>query len=389
MKFKGYKRADGRVGIRNYIAVIPSVFCANKVAEKIAQNIKGAICLKHGVGCSQVGEDLEQTARALINLANHPNIGGVLIVGLGCERFTPLEFYNEVKKSGKPVEKIIIQEEGDTLQAIYKGTILLKKLYDEVSYNKREEVSISELVLGLECGGTDAFSGIAANPSIGVTSDILISNGGSAIFSEITEILGAEKILMKRCINKEVAELLLKVIKKTERELAISTSDPNYKKRSNLISTGNFSGGVSTVVEKALGNIEKAGKSPIKGVLKFAEIIPDKGLFLMDTPGQDGESTTGLVAGGAQIILFTTGRGTPTGFPIAPVVKITGNPQTYQKMKTNIDVDTSKVITAEKTLTEMGEEIFNLILKVASGEKTKAEIFGHDELFIIPRILHY
>ena len=129
MKFKGYKRADGRVGVRNYIAVIPSVFCANKVAEKIAHNIEGAICLKHGVGCSQVGEDLEQTARTLINLANHPNIGGVLIVGLGCERFTPLEFYNEVKKSGKPVEKIIIQEEGDTLEAIYKGTILLKKLY--------------------------------------------------------------------------------------------------------------------------------------------------------------------------------------------------------------------------------------------------------------------
>jgi len=389
MKFKGYKRADGRVGVRNYIAVIPSVFCANKVAEKIAQNIEGAICLKHGVGCSQVGEDLEQTARTLINLANHPNIGGVLIVGLGCERFTPLEFYNEVKKSGKPIEKVIIQEEGDTLEAIYKGTILLKKLYDEVSYKEREEVNISELVIGLECGGTDAFSGIAANPSIGVTSDILISHGGSAMFSEITELLGAEKILVNRCVNEKIGELLLKTIKKTERELAISTSNPNFKKRSNLISTGNFSGGVSTVVEKALGNIEKAGKSPINGVLKFAETIPDKGLFLMDTPGQDGESTTGLVAGGAQIILFTTGRGTPTGFPIAPVIKITGNPQTYQKMKTNIDVDTSGVITAKKTLAEMGEEIFNLVLKVASGEKTKAEILGHDELFIIPRILHY
>ena len=389
MKFKGYKRANGRIGVRNYVAVIPSVFCAQKVAEKIAQNIEGAICLKHGVGCSQVGEDLEQTARTLINLANHPNIGGVLIVGLGCERFTSSEFYDEVKKTGKPVEKLIIQEEGDTLQAIYKGTLLLKKLYYKISNSKREEFDISELVLGLECGGTDAFSGIAANPSMGVTSDILISNGGSAIFSEITELLGAEKILKKRCVNKKVAESLLNVIKKTERELAISTSDTAYKKRSNLISTGNFSGGVSTVVEKALGNIEKAGKSPIKGVLKFAETIPGKGLFLMDTPGQDGESTTGLVAGGAQIILFTTGRGTPTGFPIAPVIKITGNPQTYQKMKTNIDVDTSRVITVEKTLTEMGEEIFNLVLKVASGEKTKAEILGHDELFIIPRILHY
>ena len=389
MKFKGYKRADGRVGVRNYIAVIPSVFCADKVAEKIAQNIEGVICLKHGVGCSQVGEDLEQTARTLINLANHPNIGGVLIVGLGCERFTPLEFYNEVKKSGKPVEKVIIQEEGDTLQAIDKGTILLKKLYYKASNNKREEFDISELVLGLECGGTDAFSGIAANPSIGVTSDILISHGGSAMFSETTELLGAEKILMERCISEKVAKSLLSVIKKSERELAISTSDATYKKRSNLISTGNFSGGVSTVVEKALGNIEKAGKSPINGVLKFAETIPDRGLFLMDTPGQDGESTTGLVAGGAQIILFTTGRGTPTGFPIAPVIKITGNPQTYQKMKTNIDVDTSGVITAEKTIAEMGEEIFNLVLEVASGEKVKAEILGHDELFIIPRILHY
>ena len=389
MKFKGYRRADGRVGIRSYIAVIPSVFCANKVAEKIAQNIEGAICLKHGVGCSQVGEDLEQTARTLINLANHPNVGGVLIVGLGCERFTPSEFYNEVKKSGKPVEKIIIQEEGDSLQAIDKGTILLKKLYSKVSNKEREEFDISELVLGLECGGTDAFSGIAANPSIGVTSDTLISHGGSAMFSETTELLGAEKILMERCVNKKVAELLLETIKKTERELAISTSNPNYKKRSNLISTGNFSGGISTVVEKALGNIEKAGKSPINGVLKFAETIPKKGLFLMDTPGQDGESTTGLVAGGAQIILFTTGRGTPTGFPIAPVIKVTGNPQTYQKMKINIDFDTSKIITSEKTFTEMGKEIFNLVLKVASGEKTKAEILGHDELFIIPRILHY
>jgi len=362
MKFKGYRREDGRVGVRNYIAVIPSVFCANKVAEKIAQNIEGAICLKHGVGCSQVGEDLEQTARTLINLAKHPNIGGVLIVGLGCERFTPFEFYNEVKKSRKPVEKVIIQEEGDTLQAIYKGTLLLKKLFYKVSCNEREEVDISDLVICLECGGTDAFSGIVANPSIGVTSDILISHGGSAIFSETTELLGAEKILMKRCINKTVTESLLEAITKTEMELAISTSVQNLKNRSNLISTGNFQGGISTVVEKALGNIQKSGKSPIKGVLKFAETIADKGLFF---------------------------RGTPTGFPIAPVIKITGNSQTYQKMKTNIDVNTSKIITGEKTITETGEEILNLVLKIASGEKAKAEILGHDELFIIPRILHY
>jgi len=389
MKFKGYKRPDGRKGVRNIVVVIPSVFCANKVAEKIAQNIEGVICLKHGVGCSQVGEDLEQTARTLINLANHPNVGGVLIVGLGCERFSPFEFYSEILKFGKPVEKVIIQEEGDSIQAICKGTKLLKKIFYKVSCNKKEEIDISDLIIGLECGGTDAFSGIAANPSVGVASDILISYGGSAVFSESTELLGAEKILMKRCINEEVKKSLLRVINKTERELEISTSNPNLQNRSNLISTGNFHGGISTVVEKALGNIEKAGKSTINGVLEFAETIKGRGLFLMDTPGHDGESTTGMVAGGAQIILFTTGRGTPTGFPIAPVIKITGNPQTYQKMKTNIDIDTSDIIKGEKSLTDMGTEIFDLVKKVASGEMTKAEIFGHDELFTIPRILHY
>lgn len=172
-----------------------------------------------------------------------------------------------------------------------------------------------------------------------------------------------------------------------ERELAVETADPAFHHRQALISTGNFAGGVSTVVEKALGNILKTGKAPIKGVLKFAEIPKENGLFFMDTPSQDAESTTAMVAGGAQIILFTTGRGTPVGFPLAPVIKITGNAQTYQKMKANIDIDTSPIISKEKTLLEMGQEIFDLILKVASGYKTKAEIFGHDELLGISRVL--
>ncbi len=385
----GYRRSDGSAGVRNYLAVIPSVFCANKVAEQIALSIKDAVCLTHSVGCSQVGEDLEQTARTLKNLATHPNIGGVLIVGLGCERFTPAEFYQAVKATGKEVASVVIQEEGDSLKAVAAGIEKLYKLEGVVSNYRREEIDISELIIGLECGGTDASSGIAANPAIGRTSDLLVEAGGSSIFSETTELLGAEHILVRRCSTEEISEKLLFSIKRTEGELARSTASDKYQHRSALISTGNFAGGVSTVVEKALGNIHKTGTAPINGVIKFAEKLKAKGLNFMDTPGQDGESTTGLVAGGAQIVLFTTGRGTPTGFPIAPVIKITGNNETYQKMQFNLDINAGKIISGIENINTMGEIIFDFVQQVASGRESKAEILGHDELFNIPRVLNY
>ena len=387
MNFYGYPRKDGRVGVRNHLLVVPSVLCAKKVAQRIAENIPEAVYLPNPLGCGQVGEDLEQTARTLVNLASHPNVGATLIVGLGCERFTAQEFYDRVKERGTPVDKIVIQETGDTLETAREGTELLYRLYRQMADQKRKEVPLSALTIGLECGGTDAASGMAANPSIGVTSDLLIAQGGSSMFSETNEILGSEPILEKRCVSPQVAQKLLDSISRMEQELAIETADPAYHHRKALISTGNFAGGVSTVVEKALGNILKAGKAPIQDVLKFAEIPKEKGLFFMDTPSLDSESTTAMIAGGCQIVLFTSGRGTPVGFPLAPVIKITGNAQTYQKMKANIDVDTSPVITKEKTLQQMGEEIFELVLKVASGYKPKAEILGHDELFGISRIL--
>jgi altronate dehydratase large subunit len=388
VEFMGYRRADGKFGVRNYLAVIPSVFCAKKVAGRIASQIPGTVFLDHVVGCSQVGEDLEQTARTLVNLAVHPNVGGVLIVGLGCERFRAEEFFERVEAMGKPVERVIIQEEGDTLQALNAGARLLSKLHDRIRDQRREPVDVSELTVGLECGGTDATSGIAANPAVGIASDLLIAEGGASIFSEVTELIGAEHILVRRCVTPEVAERLKAVIRTTEQELAVSTADPKYASRSALISTGNFQGGVTTVVEKALGNIHKTGQSPIRDVLEFAELVKGKGLFLMDTPGQDGESTTGLVAGGAQIVLFTTGRGTPTGFPTAPVIKITANPDTFERMALNIDVNAGPVLRAEATLEQMGKEIFELVVQVASGRKVKAEILGHDELLAIPRVLN-
>jgi len=389
MKFLGYIREDSSVGVRNHLAVIPSVFCANTVAKKIAANIPQAKCLPHSVGCSQVGEDLEITARTLKNIALNPNIGGVLIVGLGCERFSSEEFFESVRESGKPVEKVVIHEIGSSIDAISVGIEKLQKLYEKINCFTRKKVDISELTVGLECGGSDAASGISANPAIGKTSDMLVGCGGAVIFSETTELIGAEHILEKRCETDEVAEKMLALIRRTENELVSSTSSKKYKNRTDLISTGNFSGGVSTVVEKALGNIHKTGTSSIKGAVNFAEQIISQGLNYMDTPGQDGESTTGLVAGGAQIILFTTGRGTPTGFPTAPVVKISSNSALYKKMKENIDIDAGGIINGKESIETVGKTIFDFVVEVASGKQVKAEIMGHNELFNIPRVMKY
>lgn len=387
MKFMGYKRPDGQVGVRNYIGIIPSVFCANRTARMIEQQVEGAICITHPVGCSQVGEDLEITAKTLIAMANHPNFAAVLVVGLGCERFTPDEFVEGVKKSLKPVEKVVIQDEGDTLKAVEKGVRIVRKWVNEFSRQKREECDVKDLTVGVKCGGTDATSGIAANPAVGAMSDILVDNGGTLLFSEVTELLGAEHILARRAINEKVGQDIIDTIKRMEDKLAEQSKDPRFSKRKALISTGNFDGGVSSVVEKALGGIYKSGSRPICGVLNYSE-RPEKtgGVYLMDSPGHDGEVVTSFVGGGAQVVVFTSGRGAPTGFPFVPVIKVTGNSFTYEKMKENIDINTGAIIDNGVTIESKGQEIFDMIINVAEGEKTKAEIFGHDELFCITRV---
>lgn len=389
MKFMGYKRPDGKVGVRNYIAVIPSVFCANKVAEVIARQVENAVCLRHPVGCSQVGEDLEITAKTLIGMGCNPNIGAVLVVGLGCERFTPDEFVEGVKKSGKPVEKVVIQDEGDSLNAIEKGVRIAKRFAEEFNTMDRVECTVSDLIIGLNCGGTDASSGIAANPATGVMSDLIVENGGSVILSEITELLGTEHILSVRAVNEEVGHKITDCILKMEKHLKEIGTVEKFKHRGALISTGNFEGGVSSVVEKALGGIHKSGESKFQDVIEYST-APDqskKGLFLMDAPtGQDGEVITGEVGAGAQIIVFTTGRGTPTGFPFVPVIKVTANEASYEKMKENMDICVGDIISKGTPIAERGKDIFDLVIDVANGKKkTKSEILGHDELFCVAR----
>ncbi len=390
MKLLGYKRPDGSYGIRNYVAVIPTVLCANHVAKCIARQVQDAVALPHPLGCGQHGADLDQTVSTLIGLGRNPNIGAVLIVGLGCERITVEELSNGIAKSGKPVEKIKIQDLGGTLKTIEKGVEIAGRFAQRLSAERKAEFDLKHLIVGLKCGGTDATSGIAANPALGVASNRVIKEGGSAILTEVGELVGAEHILAKRAVNDKVAQSILDIIRHAEDVLRESTK--NYDRtstRAALVTPGNFDGGVSSVAEKALGGMFKSGTAPFAGTLKYAEKPATQGLFLMDAEGQDGEVVTSMVAGGAQVVVFTTGRGTPTGFPFVPVIKVTGNSLTYQKMQENIDINAGTIIEGKKKISEVGDEIFNEIVKVASGKKTKAELLQHDELFTIGRYETY
>ncbi|GAB7387019.1 UxaA family hydrolase [Bacillaceae bacterium] len=385
--FMGYRRKDGSVGVRNLIAIIPSVFCAAKVAERIAYQVPGTVYFRHPVGCSQVGEDLEVTAKTLIQIGKHPNFAGVVVVvGLGCERFSPYELADGIAPTEKMLATVVIQKEGDSLAAIERGTRYAREMQQFASRQLREEVPVSELMIGLNCGGSDMTSGLIANPAVGIASDKLVAQGGSSILSEITELIGTEEILARRAVNEEVAQQIRETIRRTEEKLRWQTTKSSNPNRRHLISTGNYDGGLSSVVEKSLGSMKKSGNAPISGVIRYGEAPRGKGLFLLDSPGHDGEVSTGEVAAGAQLIVFPTGRGTPTGFPGVPVIKVTGNPMTYERMKENIDINAGQVLTGEKTLAEMGEEIYREILEVASGKLVKAEILGHDEQFCITRL---
>ncbi len=387
MEFMGYKRADGTVGIRNYLAVIPSVFCANRTVERIAARLPGAVPMRHAVGCSQVGLDLELTARTLKAMGTHPNVGAALVIGLGCERFDPRELYGAIKASGRPVELFVIQEEHGTTNTVERAVEAGKKMLRDLAAQERKACDISALTVATKCGGTDATSGLAANPAVGGMADRLVALGGSAILSECNELLGTEDILARRAVNGEIAKKIYNAIYEIEDVLRSGLDDKLGKNRNQLISPGNFAGGVSSVVEKALGGVHKSGTSPIVDVLDYAcrPAAGKKGLFLMKYESHDAEVVTGMLGCGAQLTAFTSGRGTPAGHPIAPVIKITGNAKTYKNMKENFDFDASGIISGTETLKESGERLFRLVLEVANGRQTAAEQIGADELFCIAR----
>jgi altronate dehydratase large subunit len=382
MKLYGYRRPNGQVGIRNHVLVIPASVCASEVASRIANSVEGAIAIPNQHGCCQIGEDLELTTKVLINLGKNPNVASVLVVGLGCEGVPTKHVAEEIAKTGKRVEYLIIQENEGTINTEAKGTKIVREMVEELSLMKKEEIDISEIVISIECGGSDTTSGLASNPAVGYVSDKVVDLGGTSIFSETTEFIGAEHILAKRAVNPEVAEKIIKIVADCEKKANTMGVDM----RGGQPTPGNIQGGITTIEEKSLGCIFKGGTRPIQGVLGYGDIPDGKGCYIMDTPGQDIESMTGMVAGGANLVIFTTGRGTPTGFPIAPVIKVCANPDSYRRMKDNIDINASTIIEGTETIQEVGERIFEEMLKVINGKYTKAESLKHREFGIYKMI---
>ena len=381
MEFMGYKRENGDVGIRNYVVIIPASVCASEVSSRIADAVPMAVALPHQHGCCQMGEDFRQTVRTLVGFGKNANAGAVLVVGLGCEGIQSKDVSDQIAKTGKPVSYLTIQDCGGTTNAIARGIEIASEYASVLEKQERCVCPVSSLILGLECGGSDPTSGLVANPAIGVASDMLISVGGSSILSETTEVIGAEHLLAKRFPDEKESERFLEMVGEIERRAVAAGEDL----RGSQPTPGNIEGGLSTIEEKSLGCMHKAGdKELFMAALAYSQPLPEgkQGLFFMDTPGEDIDSITGMVAGGAQIVVFTTGRGTPTGCPIAPVIKITGNPDTYKNMTENIDVNGGKVMLGESTIESIGEEIFELIVEVANGKEAKAEILGHREFGI-------
>ncbi len=378
MKFLGYRRGNGTVGTRNHVLIFPTVVCASAVAQMIGNKVPGTVHAIHGCGCGHIGEDKEQVMRTMVGFTGHPNVAGVLLVGNGCELITPEVIAEELEKVGQRFETVSVQDAGGTSKCVEEGKRLAERLLAEASNNSRESVDISELILGLECGGSDALSGLTANPALGVASDLLVAEGGTAIFTETTEMLGAEQILAKRAANTEVERHIYEKIAAAETKAKSMGVDI----RGSQPSPGNIEGGLTTIEEKSLGCIRKGGSTTIMQVVGYAEKPTEKGLIVMDGTALDVESNIGLIASGVQVIVFTTGRGTPVGTPSVPVIKVSTNSNIYQRMEENMDINAGVIVDGEATLQEVGKGVLNEIVEVASGKQTKAEILGHREFNI-------
>ena len=383
MQFKGYRRPDGKVGIRNHVLILPSVLCANRVARGISQAVAGTTWVEHQHGCAQLGADEAMTSRVLIAHGCHPNVFGIIVVGLGCETTRAQDIAAEIKKQcpHKDVAVLIIQDEGGSVKAIAAGASIAREYVGSASVCEKEWLDASELILGTECGGSDACSGISANPALGVASDLLIDAGGSVILAETTEIIGAEHLIAARAVNPQVARKCFDLINECE----ASANKMGVDMRGSQPTPGNIAGGLSSIEEKSLGCIYKAGTRPLQDVIEYAAPVTQKGLVWMDTPGQDIEQLTGMVAGGCHVVIFTTGRGTCCGSPVVPTIKVATNTAVFEKMNDNIDMNAGTIITGEENVEQVGRRIFDEMLAVASGRLAKAEILGFND-FAIRRI---
>ena len=383
--FLGYRREDGRVGTRNYIAVVAASNCAAHTAERIARSyeaeilppgVDGVVAFPHGEGCGHsMGPDLDQLRRTLAGVLVHPNVSAAVILGLGCEVNQIDHYLGQGTARSNRLVGLTVQGSGGTRGTVEAARREIARFIDQAAAERRTKAPASKIVLGLNCGGSDSFSGITANPALGHCSDLLSELGGTPVLAETPEIVGAEHLLVRRARNRQVAEKLLGCIRNYKRYLNRfegSSFDDNP-------SPGNKAGGLTNILEKSLGAVAKGGTSTLMQVYEYAERIDGPGFAFMNTPGYDPVSLSGLAAGGCNLIAFTTGRGSAIGFPTIPVIKIATNSATYRAMTDNMDINAGAIADGERTVEQVGQQIFDLLLEVASGRRTCAERLGHQE----------
>jgi len=373
MEFMGYRRADGTVGTRNYVGILSAIVCVNEVVEAVASKVQGAVRFTHHQGCCQTPLDIGRVNHALIGLGRNPNLHSVIIVSLGCESTNLSEVVEGIRASGKRVEHLVVQETGGAARTTAQGILLAQEMVREASLQQRETFPISKLVMGMKCGSSDTTSGLVPNPAIGVASDLLVKAGGTSILGEVTEFIGAEHILARHAANEQVAQGIFDLVARMEQRAMAVGEDI----RGGQPTGGNIKGGLTTIEEKSLGAIAKAGSAPIQAVYEYGERPQVKGLVVMDSPGREPEILTGLAAAGCNVIVFATGRGAPQGFPFVPVLKITGSRTAAEKMSDHIDMNLSAVIDGGDTIPDAGHRVLEELVRVASGAMTKAEISGY------------
>ena len=380
MKFRGYPRPDGGVGARNYVAIVPSVGCINNLCAHLERLIRGTVAIRHDQGCLHPPADTSQVTRTLINLAKNPNVGGVLVVGLGCEMVRADEIYEAVKATGKPAAMAVVHEVGGMIGTLEKSARALVDIVSEVSGVQREEFGLDKLVFGTKCGSSDTTSGLSSNLVTGEVCRRMTRNGGRFIQGEICDIMGGEYALKKLSVDQDQGEKIVDCV----RDLYMRGYHVGADTRGCQMTAGNVAGGLTTLVEKALGANAKGGEEPIQGTLEYAERVPEKpGRYIMNFPGHGFENLTGSAAGGAIIHLFTTGRGAPNGNPIMPTVKLCGNAKTMKTMSEHIDVDVSSIIDETETLEAAGERLYKFAVDVANGKLTKCEILNFEGMEIL------
>lgn len=389
--FGGYVRSDGRVGTRNYIGILPTVSCSAGVARLIAEkfpiealdrflHVDGVVALAHGSGCCDGGEGLAVLRRTLAGYAHHPNFAGVMLVGLGCEINLVEDLMAGMNPPpGFPLSATVIQDRGGTEETVRLAVQEIHEMLEKADRARRSPVTADRLLVGLECGGSDAYSGISANPVMGRAVDLLVKHGGTAILSETPEIYGAEHLLTRRAVSRQVGEKLVERIHWWEAYAA-----QNNARINNNPSPGNKAGGITTIFEKSLGAVSKAGRANLVDVYQYAEPVTSRGLVFMDTPGYDPVSITGMIAGGANLICFTTGRGSVYGTKPVPTLKLASNSPMYRRLKGDMDFNAGRAIDGDQTMDDLGRELFLLLLETASGKKTRSEILGFGDSAFVP-----